>query len=204
MREISANHQYYSRQYLFKAQFTEGLKGALSYLTRISITFFEMTYDNSLTDLAAQVGRFLQAQHLLLATAESCTGGLIAQVITDVPGSSGWFERGFVTYSNASKVELLRVTTATLERLGTVSEACVREMAEGALRASRAQVSVAVSGIAGPEGGTLAKPVGTVWLAWARSSHPTRTAHFVFAGDRTGIRVQAAQAALEGILHDVN
>ena len=116
--------------------------------------------------LATQVGEALKAHGLMLATAESCTGGGVAQAITEVAGSSAWFERGFVTYSNLSKQQMLGVRESTLMQHGAVSEMTVREMVEGALKHSNAQVALAVSGIAGPDGGTPDKPVGTVWFAW--------------------------------------
>ena len=116
--------------------------------------------------LAAKVGETLKSHGLMLATAESCTGGGVAQAITEVAGSSAWFERGFVTYSNLSKQQMLGVRETTLRQHGAVSEMTVREMVEGALQHSTAQVALAVSGIAGPDGGTAEKPVGTVWFAW--------------------------------------
>ena len=124
-----------------------------------------MTQD--LASLAAVLAGRLTARNESLVTAESCTGGWIAKICTDLPGSSSWFERGFVTYSNASKQELLGVSARTLERHGAVSEATVREMVSGALRHSHAVWGLAVSGIAGPGGGSEDKPVGTVWFAWA-------------------------------------
>ncbi|MDQ2696486.1 MAG: nicotinamide-nucleotide amidohydrolase family protein, partial [Pseudomonadota bacterium] len=133
-------------------------------------------------------------------TAESCTGGWIAKVITDVAGSSAWFERGFVTYSNAAKAELLGVAEATLGGHGAVSGETVAAMAAGALSYSRADLAVAVSGVAGPDGGSPGKPVGTVWLAWAVRGGGCRTRRYVFAGDREAVRRQAVLAALEGIL----
>ncbi len=136
----------------------------------------------------------------MLAAAESCTGGWIAKAITDIAGSSGWFDRGFVTYTNVAKHDLLGVGAATLETFGAVSEATVREMAEGALRSSRAQVSVAVSGVAGPSGGTLEKPVGTVWLAWAVEGAPLRTRKVHLAGNRAAVRYQSVEIALQGLL----
>jgi nicotinamide-nucleotide amidase len=136
----------------------------------------------------------------MLATAESCTGGWIAEVVTAIAGSSQWFERGFVTYSNDAKRELLGVQAATLAHYGAVSEATVREMAEGALARSRAQVAVAVSGVAGPGGGRLDRPVGTVCLGWAAAGAATRTLSMQFAGDREAVRRQAVAAALQGIL----
>lgn len=151
-------------------------------------------------ELAVQVGDRLRNRGWMLATAESCTGGWIAKAMTDVPGSSGWFERGLVTYSNDAKVELLGVKRITLEQHGAVSGETVAEMAAGALAHSPAQLAVAVSGVAGPDGGTPAKPVGTVWLAWAVRDQPVRTRRFQFGGNREAVRQQAVRAALEGIL----
>jgi len=151
-------------------------------------------------ELAAQVGDRLRNRGWMLATAESCTGGWIAKTMTDVPGSSGWFERGLVTYSNDAKIELLGVKRITLEHHGAVSGETVAEMAAGVLAHSRVQIAVAVSGIAGPDGGTPAKPVGTVWLAWAVRDEPVRTRRFQFAGDREAVRQQAVRVALEGML----
>lgn len=150
--------------------------------------------------LALRVGAALKHRGWFLATAESCTGGWIAKCLTDVAGSSAWFDRGFVTYSNAAKMEMLEVRAETLARFGAVSEPVVQEMAAGALACSLAQVAVAVSGIAGPSGGTPDKPVGLVWLAWQVKGQPCRTRQVRFAGDRESIRRQAVQAALEGIL----
>jgi nicotinamide-nucleotide amidase len=138
----------------------------------------------------------------MLATAESCTGGWLAKVCTDLAGSSGWFERGFVTYSNEAKQDMLGVKAATLAQHGAVSEAVVAEMARGALQHSRAQVAIAISGIAGPGGGTADKPVGTVCFAWAIQKRGdmllTATRHFV--GDREAVRRQAVQHALQEVL----
>ena len=151
-------------------------------------------------ELSREVGRRLRAAGLLLSTAESCTGGWVSKVLTDVAGSSGWFDRGFVTYSNEAKLDMLGVPSETLTRHGAVSEPAVREMAEGALRNSRSQVAVAISGIAGPEGGSAEKPVGTVWLAWAVRGRETRSERVVLAGDRSAVRGQAVELALRGIL----
>ncbi len=151
------------------------------------------------TRLVKQVGKSLKSRGMLLATAESCTGGGIAQAVTRVSGSSAWFDRGFVTYSNISKEEMLGVSPETLEIYGAVSEATVREMADGALQYSRAQVALAVSGIAGPTGGTPEKPVGTVWFAWA-SGRTVKTVRHHLCGDRDAIRVKAARIALQGVL----
>ena len=153
--------------------------------------------------LAARVGKHLKERGLLLATAESCTGGWVAEVITSIPGSSAWFDRGFVTYSDAAKQEMLGVKRETLDNWGAVSEEAVREMAEGALAHSHARVSVAISGIAGPNGGSPRKPVGTVWLAWAVDGGETRCRSTHYAGDRDMVRQQAVMAALQGIIDAV-
>lgn len=154
----------------------------------------------NLEKLAAKVGEALNAHGRILVTAESCTGGMIAQVVTAVAGSSQWFDRGFVTYSNLSKQELLGVRPATLQNHGAVSAETVREMAEAALCRSHADIAVAVSGIAGPGGGTEEKPVGTVWFAWAgRWFEPVSERH-QFSGDRTKIRCSVVEKALEGVL----
>lgn len=155
--------------------------------------------DTDLDLLAADVGRALRERRLRLATAESCTGGWVAKAVTDIAGSSEWFDRGFVTYSNAAKQDMLGVTAATLEQHGAVSEAVVREMAEGALGRSDAELSVAVSGIAGPGGGSADKPIGTVWFAWARRGGATRTLRRHFHGDRDTVRIKATAEALVGI-----
>lgn len=150
--------------------------------------------------LAQQIGQLLKNKNLTLATAESCTGGEVAQLITSIPGSSDWFERGFVTYSNTAKVEMLGVKSATIATYGAVSEQTAREMAEGALQHSHADVSLAVTGIAGPEGGTADKPVGTVWFAWAGKKIATIAEIKHFAGDRLEIRDAAAQFVLERLI----
>ena len=153
--------------------------------------------------LARRVGAGLKRRRLMLATAESCTGGWIAQAVTSVPGSSAWFERGFVTYSNRSKKEMLGVRARTLVRHGAVSEAVAREMAAGALAHSRAQLALAVTGVAGPEGGTKAKPVGMVCFAWARKKGGVRSAVLRFRGGRESIRRQSVGAALLGVLEQL-
>ncbi len=153
-----------------------------------------------LETLAREVGHALKQHGLMLATAESCTGGWVAQVVTAVAGSSEWFDRGFVTYTNVSKRELLGVKTATLSRFGAVSEQTAREMAEGALKHSHAQVVLAVTGIAGPTGGTPEKPVGTVCFAWAGKKRDTRSAMRHFSGDREAVRRQSVITALQGLL----
>lgn len=156
--------------------------------------------DKALLDLAARLGAALKTRGLFLATAESCTGGWIGQALTAVSGSSEWYDRGFIAYSNDAKRELLGVLAQTLERDGAVSEAAVREMAQGALARSRAQLAVAVSGIAGPTGGTPAKPVGTVWLAWAGKGMETAAVTRRFQGGREAVRRQTVAAALAGLL----
>ena len=150
--------------------------------------------------LAAQVGGLLKAHGLMLATAESCTGGGVAQAITDVAGSSAWFERGFVTYSNLAKQQMLGVSEATLDRHGAVSEAVVREMVDGVLRNSAAQVALAVSGIAGPDGGTPDKPVGTVWFAWGLENAAAHAQRHQINGNRAEVRARAVRIALQGIV----
>lgn len=156
--------------------------------------------DAALYDLAARLGAALKARGLMLASAESCTGGWIGQAVTAVSGSSGWYDRGFIAYSNDAKRELLGVSAQTLERDGAVSEAVVREMVLGALAGSRTRVAVAVSGIAGPTGGTPAKPVGTVCLAWAGMGLEAAAVTRHFAGDREAVRRQTVGAALTGLL----
>jgi nicotinamide-nucleotide amidase len=156
--------------------------------------------DAELYRLAEGVGDALKSRGLMLATAESCTGGWIAEAATMVPGSSDWFERGFVTYTYISKRELLGVKEATLAKHGAVAEEVVREMVAGALARSHAQVAVAVSGIAGPGGGTPDKPVGTVCLAWAMKDGKARSETARFLGDREAVRRQAVERALRGVI----
>lgn len=148
---------------------------------------------------AAQVGAILQDRRWRLVTAESCTGGWIAQAVTAIAGSSQWFDRGFVTYSNEAKCDLLGVQAATLQSYGAVSEEVVTEMARGALRNGVAQISVAVSGIAGPGGAVPNKPVGTVWFAWATREGALLTRCEIFSGSRSQVRAQAVAAALRGL-----
>jgi nicotinamide-nucleotide amidase len=150
--------------------------------------------------LAAKLGEALKQQGLMLATAESCTGGGVAQAITEVAGSSGWFERGFVTYSNLSKQQMLGVSLTSLNRHGAVSEAVVREMVAGALLHSAAQVALAVSGIAGPEGGTPDKPVGTVWFAWGSNAGEILAQRHQIEGNRVEVRAYSVHIALQGVL----
>jgi nicotinamide-nucleotide amidase len=161
---------------------------------------YHTAMDWELLQLAEAVGRVLKARGDMLVSAESCTGGWIGHAITAVPGSSHWYERGFITYTNQSKQDMLGVSADTLEHAGAVSEATVREMAEGALDHSPAQVSIAVSGIAGPGGGSEDKPVGTVCFAWAATGGETLSVVEHFAGDREAVRRQATAHALKGLL----
>ena len=157
-----------------------------------------------MTTLAEQLGELLEAHGLMLATAESCTGGGVAQAITEVAGCSAWFDRGFITYTNLAKQQMLGVRENTLLQHGAVSEMTVREMVAGALANSVAQVALAVSGIAGPGGGTTEKPVGTVWFGWAVKDKPGVTQLHHLAGSRSEIRSQAAHIALLGTINILN
>lgn len=154
-----------------------------------------------LIELAEAVGKRLSKHGLMLATAESCTGGWVAQVVTAVSGSSAWFERGFVTYSNAAKQEMLGVSAQILGQYGAVSEETVREMAQGAIQHSHAQLSLSISGVAGPAGGSLIKPVGTVCFGWARKGAEACSCTRRFEGDREAVRRQAVAFALQGVLN---
>jgi nicotinamide-nucleotide amidase len=158
--------------------------------------------DHALMELAAQVGRHLFASQRRLVTAESCTGGWIGKALTDVAGSSAWYLGGAVAYSNELKMSLLGVSATTLAQLGAVSEAVACEMAQGALNRIAGDVSVAVSGIAGPDGGTVDKPVGTVWFAWSVRGDVSKTVSqtLVFAGNREQVRRQTVAHALQRIL----
>ncbi|MCG3200697.1 MAG: Nicotinamide-nucleotide amidohydrolase PncC [Gammaproteobacteria bacterium] len=156
--------------------------------------------DAALMAVAARLGEQCIRRGWMLTTAESCTGGWIAKVMTDVPGSSRWFERGYVTYSNAAKSELLAVEPRTLSGHGAVSAATVRAMATGALAHSHAQLAVAVSGVAGPDGGSGSRPVGTVWFAYAGPGATVAAEVQRFAGDREVVRRAAVRHALRGLL----
>jgi len=153
-----------------------------------------------LADQARALGKILQQRQLSVVTAESCTGGGIARLITDEPGSSAWFERGFVTYSNLSKEQMLGVPRHLIETNGAVSEAVVLAMARGALLHSNGDVSVSVSGVAGPDGGTPDKPVGTVWIGWGWGEGAAEAACFHFPGDRDEVRTRSIEAAIDGLL----
>jgi len=154
----------------------------------------------SLDSLARRLGERLVARGLMLVTAESCTGGWVAKTVTDLPGSSQWFDRGFVTYSNAAKQEMLGVGVGILDAHGAVSEPVVRAMVAGALARSRSQVAIAISGIAGPGGGMPDKPVGTVWCAWGVPQGHISACGHCFAGDREAVRLASVRAALAGLL----
>lgn len=156
-----------------------------------------------LTDLAAQLGSALKQQAAQVTTAESCTGGGIAEAITRIAGSSAWFEAGFVTYSNSQKTRLLGVPESLFAEVGAVSREVVDAMARGAQQGSGARYAVAVSGIAGPGGGSPDKPVGTVWLAWA-SDDRRFAQRYCFSGDRQAIREQSVEAALVGLIRLVS
>lgn len=155
--------------------------------------------ENDILELAARVGKRLEANNLLLATAESCTGGGVSQAITEIPGSTGWFECGFVTYSNASKTEMLDVSAALIAQFGSVSVEVAGAMAEGAVANSNADVAVSTTGIAGPTGAVPGKPVGTVCFGWSKGG-TTHTERLVFQGDRHAVREQTVKHALAGLL----
>ncbi|MGE8498469.1 MAG: CinA family protein [Pseudomonas sp.] len=155
--------------------------------------------EEHLTRLAAELGRHLLAQNAQISTAESCTGGGIAEAITRIPGSSAWFEAGYVTYSNRQKSRQLAVPEALFGAVGAVSQEVVEAMVRGAQAASGARYAVAVSGVAGPGGGSEHKPVGTVWLAWGDGERVSSVCR-QFPGDRTAVRRQTVEAALVGLL----
>ena len=160
--------------------------------------------DDELARLSATLGAACRQHQLTIATAESCTGGWVAQVITHTAGSSAWFERGFVTYSNLAKIDMLSVNRATLDTHGAVSVETALEMANGALTHSQAHISLAITGIAGPGGGSPGKPVGTVCFAWCIKNQAAQTRQLVFAGDRESVRRQAVVHALQGLLSCIN
>ncbi len=167
-------------------------------IAALNATFFRPN-DQDIRALAARVGELALARRVMLATAESCTGGLVAGAITDIAGSSGWFERGFVTYSNRAKIEQLGIDPGIIARHGAVSEQTALAMAQGARSASGAQWTVAVTGIAGPAGGSPAKPVGTVWFAWAGPAG-VEALHRQLEGDRAAIRAASVAIALQGLV----
>jgi len=160
--------------------------------------------ESQIHELSRQLGQLLHKHGLSVSTAESCTGGLIAGAITEIAGSSGWFEQGWVTYSNEAKHQSLAVTTDVLEQMGAVSEDTVLEMASGALARSGAEIAIAVSGIAGPDGGSAEKPVGTVWIGWALQDGHSSAELFHYDGDRRTVRLSAVADALRGTINRVN
>ncbi len=151
------------------------------------------------TQQAEQLAELFLKTSTKVVTAESCTGGGLAEILTRIPGSSAWFERGFVTYSNESKNELLSVPLETLEQYGAVSEETAIAMAEGALKNSYADISVSITGIAGPDGGSEDKPVGTVCFGWCKRNAAGITTRIIFNGDRLKIREQACMLAMQGL-----
>jgi nicotinamide-nucleotide amidase len=155
---------------------------------------------DQLEALALAVGEALLARNERLVTAESCTGGWVAMALTSISGSSNWFERGFVTYSNDAKTESLGVSRQTLRQQGAVSESVVREMVEGALTHSRAEWALAISGVAGPSGGSVEKPVGTVCFAWSHKGGPSTAETCHFPGDRQAVRARSVEHALRQLL----
>lgn len=163
-----------------------------------------MVDEKQLETLSIQVGQQLQAQGKTVTTAESCTGGWIAKVLTDISGSSDYFQRGFVTYSNEAKHQMIGVADASLLQFGAVSQQVVEEMASGALKEAAADFAISVSGIAGPGGGSIGKPVGTVWFGFAQKQADgtvsITTVHRVFQGDRNQVRLQSTGYALETLL----
>ncbi len=159
------------------------------------------TFEKQLMEVLVPLTAQLALKGVQVVTAESCTGGMVAEALTQLPGSSAWFDRGFVTYTNASKQAMLGVKPEVFITDGAVSQACVEQMALGALRHSQSQLSVAISGIAGPTGGTDLKPVGTVWIAWAvqlDAQSKVWSESFLFSGNRTQVREQACLKALKG------
>lgn len=166
----------------------------------MTITTGCATVSEALDDLSLRVGRALEARGWMLVTAESCTGGGIAECITRTAGSSAWFDRAFITYTNAAKQEMLGVQPATLQRHGAVAEETAREMADGALRHSRAHIAVSVTGIAGPGGAVPGKPVGTVCFAWALRDAAVCCDTRHFAGDRSAVRRASIEHALQMLL----
>jgi nicotinamide-nucleotide amidase len=164
------------------------------------IYIMHMISDAELLQLTSQVAQHLLAVNWRLSVAESCTGGWLGKCCTDLAGSSIWFERGFITYSNQAKQDLLHVNESTIKQFGAVSEQTAREMVLGALAASTGDISVAITGISGPDGGTIDKPVGTVWFAWSNKYSVVQTQCCHFEGDRESIRRQAVKFALQGII----
>ena len=159
-----------------------------------------MIFNHSLLDQAETLLDRARTAGVMIATAESCTGGLVSGLLTEIPGSSDIVDRGFVTYSNLSKEEMLGVPRSLLETHGAVSEEVVLAMARGALAHSNGDVSISVSGVAGPDGGTAEKPVGTVWIGWGLGEGVAEAQHFLFPGDRDEVRNRSMLAAIEGLI----
>jgi nicotinamide-nucleotide amidase len=159
-----------------------------------------MMSHNNLSSLAQQLGELLKLRQWMIATAESCTGGQLSTAITDIPGSSKWFDRGFITYSNSAKNEMLGVKLNSINQFGAVSSEVAKEMAEGALYHSNANITVSITGIAGPLGGMPDKPLGTVFFGIAMEDSLTQTFHECFQGDRIAIRTQATVFALKKVI----
>ncbi|MFT6985792.1 MAG: nicotinamide-nucleotide amidase [Psychromonas sp.] len=159
-----------------------------------------MFTEKTVQELAQVLGEKLTQAGLVVATAESCTGGGVAYAITEISGSSQWFDRSFITYSNGAKTQMLGIDDALIQQFGAVSEEVVELMALAAVKNSDADISVAISGIAGPEGGTLEKPVGTVCISWYNAHSGSKTASYLFVGDRSDVRTQAIRLALFGLI----
>ena len=160
--------------------------------------------NDTIDQLVEQLSELLIKRDWMMATVESCTGGMISESITRVPGSSVWFERGFITYSNDAKQELVGVSSESLRDHGAVSSAVAREMAAGGIQSSRADLAVSVTGVAGPDGGSEEKPVGTVWIAWADRNGKVIDQGYLFSGDRQQVRLASAQSAFAGAIEFLN
>jgi len=162
-----------------------------------------MFTEKTVQELAQVLGDKLNKAGLVAATAESCTGGGVAYAITEISGSSQWFDRGFVTYSNEAKIQMLGVGALVIKAFGAVSEQVVEEMSIGAVTHSDADLAVAISGIAGPDGGTVEKPVGTVCISWYNAHSACKTATYLFTGERSDVRAQAIRLALLGLIEAI-
>ncbi len=162
---------------------------------------YRLDMENSIHIIATRLGDLLLSSHATVTCAESCTGGGIANAITDIAGSSSWFQLGLITYANSAKQQLLGVSPQTLSEQGAVSEAVVREMAQGVLDLAQADIAVAVSGIAGPDGGTAERPVGTVWFCWLHRNGVSVTRCLHFEGDRQAVRAASVLQALTGLIN---
>ncbi len=160
--------------------------------------------NDTIDQLVQQLSELLTERGWKIATVESCTGGMISELITQMPGSSEWFERGFVTYSNEAKQELVGVSSDSLREHGAVSSTVAREMAAGGIQTSRADLAVSVTGVAGPDGGSKEKPVGTVWIAWADRNGNVMDQGYLFPGDRQQVRLASAQSAFAGAIEFLN